>query len=79
MTSKALIRLHIPTMAYISRGSWRLPAANERAPDAKTKRWKGVSDLPISISPASGIGKRRTGHLDLRLGPQTCFNIGALG
>lgn len=48
MTRRALIRLHIPTTTYISSGRWRLPAAKERAPEAKTKRWKGVSDLMIS-------------------------------
>lgn len=48
MTSRALIRLHIPTTTYISSGRWRLPVARERAPEAKTKRWKGVSDLKIS-------------------------------
>jgi len=63
MTRRALIRLHIPTTTYISSGRWRLPAAKERAPEAKTKRWKGVSDL-LSAGP---------------VGQWECGNVQAIG
>jgi len=50
MTSKALRRLHIPTTTIMSRGKSRFPAANERAPEPNTIRWKGVRDLSLSLN-----------------------------
>jgi hypothetical protein len=32
----------------MSGGKERFPAARDKAPDAKTKRWKGVSELVVS-------------------------------
>jgi hypothetical protein len=66
MTSKALRRLHIPTATIKSRGKSRFPAANERAPEPNTIRWKGVRDLFVSLH--CKVGRQTYMPLDSAVG-----------